>query len=107
MTNKRLVTIVQKLESKPLDSFLNFAAAQEYQRFEQFDQAEKHYRTILENDPEYIGLYYHFGWLLEQVDRIDEAKEIYLQGMQVSTTLNDLHAKGEIQSSLDRINDEL
>ncbi len=89
------------LEKQPGDSFLQHALALEYIKIEDDAAARILFETLLENDPGYVGSYYHLGRLLERVGENDNAIAIYEKGIAAAKTAGDNHAKNELQMALD------
>jgi len=65
------------LKESPKDSFITFAIAKEHEKANDLVQAEAYYRSIEQNEPEYVGMYYHLGKLLFIQNRLQEAWDIY------------------------------
>lgn len=93
------------LQEHPTDSFLLFALGLEMIKVGESNEAESLFRKIISNDPDYCGVYYHLGKLLEKLDRVDEALQIYDLGMLVCKKLNEQHNYNELRSALDNLMD--
>ncbi|MEM1271168.1 MAG: tetratricopeptide repeat protein [Bacteroidota bacterium] len=100
MPVSRLERLLQFLEEDPNDAFTLFALAQEYTKLGDPTQATALYERLVNEQPEYVGTYYHLGKIYEEADRFDEAVEIYQRGIVAATQAGDLHAKSELQSAL-------
>jgi tetratricopeptide (TPR) repeat protein len=61
--------------------------------------ALQHYAQLRQADPNYVGLYYHFGKLLEREAQPAEALAVYAQGIAIARQLGDLHALSELNSA--------
>ena len=92
----RIPALLQMLESSPQDSFLLFALAQEYAQSGDVQSAMECYETILDNDPDYIGLYYHYGLLLYENRNTELALDVLEKGADKAASLGDRHALSEI-----------
>lgn len=88
------------LKQDPTDGFTIFALAMEYKKSGDVVRSEKNYKHLLDLDPNYVGVYYHLGKLLEETTRIDEARIIYEKGIKVAQSVKDLHAASELQQAL-------
>lgn len=97
MNNIEVLESFLKLD--PADSFTRFALATEYRKAGRAEVAEKHFRQLLEDDPDYIGTYYHLGKLLESMGSVEEAVRIYDLGIQKADTLRDTHAASELRQA--------
>ena len=52
--------------------------------------------SILKADPGYIGSYYHLGKLLERAGDTENAKQVYISGIEIARKQGDNHARGRI-----------
>ena len=87
------------LQASPEDNFLRHALALEYIKAGNDVEAEKIFKTILAQFPDYIGSYYHLAKLLERNGNTQEAITWYELGMRTAKKLNDTHAYNELQSA--------
>ncbi len=93
------------LEKQPGDSFLQHALALEYIKIDDDGAARILFETLLENDPGYVGSYYHLGRLLERVGENEKAITTYENGIAAAKVAGDNHAKNELQMALDDLVD--
>ena len=98
MPLNRLEQLLKLLQTEPKDSFLRYAIATEYVKLEEYQKATGYYELLLKEDENYIGTYYHFGKLLEQLKQKEKAIEIYRKGMLVARKIGNNHAFSELQS---------
>jgi tetratricopeptide (TPR) repeat protein len=91
------------LEQNPRDSFARYGLAMEYGNGGDFDRAVAEYRTLLEYNPDYAAAYFHCGQALEKLGRIEEAREAYEKGIEVTARSGDQHARLELQAALDML----
>ena len=84
----------------PNDSFIRFALASEYRKLGDTKKALETFESLKASDPEYVGLYYHLGKLLEEIGNVPTAMEVYREGITRAGAQRDLHAKAELQSAL-------
>ena len=87
------------MKESPNDSFLKFAIAKEHEKSKVYDKALKYYLDIYENEPEYIGLYYHLGKLYEQINRRQLALNTYKEGIELGKKAGDFHAVSELNNA--------
>lgn len=99
MSSKRLEQLFLLLENSPADSFLLFAVAKEYEKLDDREKALSYYRRLAEQDPGYVGLYYHLGKLLERCGEWNEALKTYELGMEAARRTGDRHAFGELAAA--------
>lgn len=98
MSNK-INQLVAFLKADPNDGFTRFALAMELQKLGRIDDAVKVYQQLLSKDPDYVGVYYHLGKALEQLNRTNEALKSYITGIEVASKHNDFHAASELQQA--------
>jgi len=99
MSENRLNQLTQYLADSPNDSFLKFAIAKEHEKSNTLEKALKFYLDIYENDPEYIGLYYHLGKLYEKINENHLALNTYKQGIELGKKQGDFHAVSELNNA--------
>lgn len=101
---KRLAAYIQK---NPDDSFSKFALALEFLKMDKLEKSRVLFEDIHRNDPEYIGVYYHLGKVYEQMGRLQDAKNIYKQGLQMAGKHGDPKTVSELREVLAEVNFEL
>jgi tetratricopeptide (TPR) repeat protein len=89
------------LEQNPNDSFLRYGLAIEYCKAGDLERAVGEFRALLAANPDYGPAYYQGGQTLERLGRLGEAREMYREGIEVTTRIGDLHARSEMQAALD------
>jgi tetratricopeptide (TPR) repeat protein len=94
------------LVDSPSDSFLLFAIAKEHEKSQNTSEALKIYSKLKEIDPDYVGLYYHFGKLLEKETQIEQAIVIYNEGIFIAKKINNQHAWSELAAAKMNLVDE-
>jgi len=92
----RIDKIKAFLAESPNDSFLTFALAKEYEKLDDKKEALVQYLTLVKNDPNYVGTYYHLGKLYEQLEEYATAFQTYKDGMKVAKAAGDQHAFSEL-----------
>jgi len=97
MSSNRLEQLFDFLKATPNDPFILYAIAIEYIKQKDFDQALTYFQELLHQKPDYVGAYYHFGKLYEQLGQEDQALTIYRKGMAVAQQAHDMHAFSELQ----------
>lgn len=102
----RLEQLQQLLEASPADSFLLFAIAKEHEKLQSDTQALSYYLRLKEQDPNYVGLYYHLGKLYERQGKFQQAWAIYSEGMAVAKAAGDQHAQSELAGARLELGDE-
>ncbi|MDZ7691554.1 MAG: hypothetical protein U5K69_10590 [Balneolaceae bacterium] len=83
-TNSRLKTLAANIKKDPNDSFSKFALALEFTKMDRYDKARILFESIRNNDPEYVGVYYHLGKTYELLDMNQQALETYKTGIEIA-----------------------
>lgn len=91
------------LATTPNDDFLQHALALEYIKIGDDSRAEILFTKILDNNPAYIGSYYHLAKLLERKGEYERAIEVYNKGIEESRKEGDKHAENELRMALEDI----
>jgi Tfp pilus assembly protein PilF len=87
------------LEANEKDSFIQHALALEYVKAGDDVEARKLFETLLQQNEDYIGTYYHLGKLLERNDEKQNALAWYERGMLKAKEVGDQHAYNELQAA--------
>ena len=99
----RVEKIKEMMRDNPTDSFLWHALALEYIKLGNDNDAKKLFESILENEPGYIGSYYHLAKLLERIGETNEAIRVYEKGMEEAKKAGDNHSLGELRSAFEEL----
>jgi Tfp pilus assembly protein PilF len=101
MSTTRLEKLIEMVAQNPGQSFLRYGLAMEYKNAGDLESAMSSFRELLTADPEYSAAYFHGGQTLEKLGRLDEARELYGRGLEVTERKGDLHTRDEIRGALD------
>lgn len=99
MTNSRIQQLLQFHQNAPKDSFILFALAKEYEKLGELQDALEYYQKITTAEPDYVGVYYHLGKLLEMLGKPAQAFTTYKKGMEIAHQIGDQHALGELAAA--------
>src|SRR6476620_11409290 len=97
----RIMKLLDFLAASPNDSFLKHALALEYIKAGDDVTARQLFEEILQNEPGYIGSYYHLAKLLERAGDFPNAMAIYEKGMEQARNAKDQHSYNELQAALE------
>ncbi len=89
------------VEQNPRDSFSRYGLAMEYANTGQMESAVAEFRALLEVNPDYAAAYFHGGQVLEKLGRVEEARQTYEHGIEVTSRTGDQHTRSELQAALD------
>ena len=101
--NSRLDSLLKLLEKEPEDSFLIYGVALEYMSANKLEEAENYFTKLIKLDPGYVASYMQYAALKEKQNKIDEAKELYKQGIEIARKAGDNHAAKEMEGFLDEL----
>ncbi|MFM8591305.1 MAG: tetratricopeptide repeat protein [Sphingomonadales bacterium] len=99
----RIDKLAAFLKESPSDSFLQHALALEYQKIGDTAKARALFEKLLQENPDYVGSYYHLAKLLEGQGDEAGALTVYEKGMTQATLQNDKHALGELRSAWEEL----
>lgn len=100
--NKRLEMLEKLSTSGKADSFAWYALALEYRKEGRIADALAAFRTLRENDADYLPMYLMAGTTLLDNERAAEAVEWLEQGVALATRKSDSKALSELQDALAR-----
>jgi len=101
MSSTRLDTLKSMVEQNPADSFLRYGLAMEYRNSGDLEGAMREFRGLIAANPDYSAAYFHGGQTLEKMGRLEEAREFYEIGVEVTRRKGEAHALSEMQAALD------
>ena len=101
MATTRLDILKSMVAQNPHDSFSRYGLAMEYKNAGDLEGAVREFRGLMAVNPDYASAYFHGGQALEKLGRLEEARQLYRQGIEVTTRKGDLHAQSEMQAALD------
>ena len=107
MERNNLKTLALNLKKNPADSFSKFALALELLKRNEVSKARILFESVLKQDPQYLGVYYHLGKLYESMGLLQEAFEIYNKGMVVAKMQENLRTLSELNDALEILKIEM
>lgn len=90
----------QMLVQDPKNSFVRYGLAIDLLNSGDGEGAVTEFRTLIENDPNYVAAYFHGGRALETLGRTEDAKAIYREGIATARRTGDGHTLGELEGAL-------
>ncbi len=100
---ERINRLKEFLKTNPRDSFVLHALALEYIKLGNDTEARRLFENILENEPGYIGSYYHLAKLLERTGETDAAVKVCEKGMEEAKRAGDNHSLSELRSAFEEL----
>ena len=95
---KQLAVNVQK---NPKDSFSKFALALELMKRNEVSKSRVLFESILKQDPDYLGVYYHLGRLYEILDQKNQALSLYRKGVELARRQNNQRTETELKDAIE------
>lgn len=103
MPNSRLEVLKGMVEQDPANSFARYGLAMEYRNAGNLMQALEEFRSLIAANADYTAAYFHGGQTLEKLGRLDEARQMYREGIDAASRTGDAHTRGEIQGALEML----
>lgn len=103
MSNSRLDKLLEMLEKQPSDAFLRYAVGFEYEAAGQDALAMDYYNTILDQEPDYLPVYYQAGLLQAGLGNNDKAIELLESGIELAKNQKDRKTENELRQALEEM----
>ena len=103
MAANRLEVLKSMIQQNPSDVFARYGLAMEYANSGNLEEAVAEYRALLAENSNYAAAYYHGGQALERLGRVEEAREMYEKGIEVTARSGDSKTCNELQAALDML----
>ena len=87
----------------PADAFARYGLAMELVKTGDLQSAVLEFRALLEHNPNYAAAYFHGGQALEKLGDVEQARQFYEKGVEVTGRTGDQHARSELQAALDML----
>lgn len=100
MANTRLEILRSMVAQKPEDSFSRYGLAMELVNAGDLESAVGEFQELLRHNPGYAAGYFHGGQTLEKLGRVDDARDLYRRGIEVTGASGDAHTQSELMGAL-------
>lgn len=107
MEKSNIKLLALQLKKNPADSFSKFALALELLKRNEVSKARVLFESVLKQDPQYLGVYYHLGKLYESMDLKKEAFKIYSNGILVAEQQDNRRTLSELNEALGILKTEM
>lgn len=104
---QKIRELAESLQKNPDDSFIKFALALELLKKDDVTKARVLFESVLRQDPDYLGVYYHLGKLYEHEGRFEDAKKMYSDGLNIAEKQENDRTILELNEALESLNIEL
>lgn len=105
MSDDRIETMKQFIEQAPDNPFPRYALAMEFKSAGRLEEAAETLADLATRSPDYVATYLQWGMFLEQLGRLDEARQAFEAGIEWAGKAGNQHALSEIQSALSALDD--
>lgn len=105
MSDNRIQLLEQYIKEDSQDAFSTYALALEYANIGNSEKALSLFSTLVQNHPDYLAAYYHYGKLLEKLNNKEHAKDIYLKGIAVAQKQNNRKTLAEIKEAYNSLSE--
>lgn len=96
--SKRLEQLLSMLENSA-DAFLLFAIAKEYEKVKDNTNTLSYYLRLTNEQPNYVGTYYHLGKFYEKAQEFEKAHQAYGAGIKIAKAQGDQHSLSELAAA--------
>ena len=104
MTDKsRRQKLEEFLAKNPNDAFSRYGIALECVKEGDLAEAETHFRTLIEANPDYVPGYQMYAQTLAQNERAGDAKAILEKGIAAAIRQGNQHARSEMEGLLSEL----
>ena len=100
MNHSRLNQLLEFYKEDPNDPFNIYALATEYKSIDP-EKALTYFELLIENHPDYVATYYHLAHLYLELEKDEEAKITFENGIEKATINNENLILRELKSAYD------
>ena len=101
--SERLKSLIELYKKDPSDSFVPYGIALEYISAEDYREAEKYLNEIITNDPNYVPAYMQLAQVKENLNKIEDAKDTYRNGIKIAKKNGELKTASEMEEFLNEL----
>jgi predicted Zn-dependent protease len=88
------------IAQRPSDPFPQYGLALEYKNAGQLAESADAFARLMAAHPSYTAAYLHAGNTSLALGRAEDARAIYMRGVEACVKAGDAHARGEIEGAL-------
>ena len=106
-SDAKIKTLARNIQADPGDSFSKFALALEFLKQDELPRAKMLFENVYNNDPDYVGVYYHLGKLYERMEQFSDAQKMYAEGIEIAAKQKEKRTVKELKEARAELNAEL
>jgi Flp pilus assembly protein TadD len=99
----RIEIIRKMLAEKGEDAFLRYSLGMELAGAGRHDEAVEEFARCIAADPDYVAAYTESGKALRAAGKIDQARQMFRQALDLAGRLNQSHTRDYIQQQLEAL----
>jgi predicted Zn-dependent protease len=99
----RLAMLNEILLQSPDDAFARYGLAMEYSKAGEVDRAMEEFGKLLSTHPDYTAGYFMAAQTLVSANRVEEAKNMLVDGISSARRTGNTHAQSEMTALLDEL----
>ncbi len=99
----RLDHLLNLYEKDKSDPFISYGIALEYLSLNNLIKAEEFLLTSIDSDPDYTAAYMQYARLKTNLNKPDEAKQLYLKGIAAAIKGGDKRSAKEMEEFLEEL----
>jgi predicted Zn-dependent protease len=99
----RIAMLNEILSQNPDDAFARYGLAMEYSKSGDVNRALEEFATLLSVHPDYTAGYFMAAQALAGDNRVDEAKQMLMDGIASARRTGNSHAQSEMTALLDEL----
>lgn len=84
------------LQAEPEDDFLRYSLAIEYDNEGRWEESLKLFAELMQRQPPHVPSFFRCAQMLVRLGRIEEARRLLREGIEVARQQQQLHAAGEM-----------
>ena len=97
----RIAALNEILTEQPDDAFARYGLAMEYSKLGEVERALEEFRKLLSAHPDYTAGYFMAAQTLATASRVDEAKQMLMDGIASAVRTGNSHAQSEMTAMLE------
>jgi predicted Zn-dependent protease len=99
----RIAMLSEILATNSDDSFARYGLALEYSKAGQIEQSVHEFKTLIQKNPDYTPAYFMAAQTLATASRVDEAKQMLVDGISSARRTGNAHAQSEMTAMLEEL----
>jgi tetratricopeptide (TPR) repeat protein len=92
--------MLKYVEARPDEAFPRYGLAMEYAKRGELAAADEQFRELGRRHPDYLAAYFHHGMLLLRLERKEDARRTWEEGIRLAAAKGDEHTKNELEAVL-------